>query len=151
MHRRGVTLLEMIIVVSIVALMAGLMYPSISSGLEGIRLNSTTDEIVAFLNGAVERANRRSTPIEVTLLKTENALVLRSTEPGFLRRLDLPAGIILERVLPEIPGNPPAPRAYMIYPGGSVPRIGVQIANPAGHCRLIRIDPITGSPLVERF
>jgi hypothetical protein len=141
----------MIIVVAIIGLMVGLMYPSINSGLDGIKLNTTSEEIVAFLNGALERANRRNTPIEITMLKAENAILLRSTERGFERRLDLAQGIRLERILPEIAVDSVVPRVFLIYPGGTVPRIGVQIATSQGRRRLIRIDPITGTPQIERL
>ena len=140
----------MMVVVAIVSLMVGLMFPSIASGLDGIKLNSATDEVVAFLNGGMERANRRNTPVEMTFITQENAIVLRSTEAGFERRLDLPQGILLEKVLPET-ANSFLPRVYMVYPGGTVPRIGVQIATVLGRRRLIRIDPITGTPIVERL
>jgi hypothetical protein len=141
----------MMIVVAIVGMIAGLMYPSISSSLDGIRLNTSSEEVVAFLNGALERANRRNTPVEITMLKAENALRLRSTEPGFERRLDLADGILLERIFPEIAVDSMVPRVFLIYPGGTVPRIGVQIATPRGRRRIIRIDPITGTPQIERL
>ena len=148
---RGITILEMMVVVAIISLMAGLMYPSITSGLDGIKLNSATDEVAAFLNGALERAQRKNVPIEVTFLKAENAIILRSTERGFERRLQLTEGIRLEKILPEVSADTIAPRVYVIYPGGTVPRIGVQITSVQGRRRIIRIDPITGAPLIERL
>ncbi len=141
----------MIVVVTIISLMAGLMYPSITSGLDGLKLNTTSDEIVAFLNGAIERANRKSVPIEVTVLRGENAIVVRSTEPNFMRRLDLPQGIALQKILPETSVDSIAPRVFVIYPGGTVPRVGVLISTSQGRRRVIRIDPITGSPMIERL
>jgi prepilin-type N-terminal cleavage/methylation domain-containing protein len=148
MNRRGVTILEMIVVMTIISLMAGLMYPSISSGLDGLKLNTASDEVAAFLNGAMERANRRNTPVEIMFLPSENAILLHSTEAGFERRLDLPQGVTLEQVLPV--SFAPV-RIVMLYPGGIVPRIGVQIATSMGRRRIIRIDPITGTPVMERL
>src|SRR5947208_1406758 len=49
----GVTLIEMMIVVTLIALVAGLSYPSLSSGLETLRLRSASDAIVALLNTSV--------------------------------------------------------------------------------------------------
>jgi prepilin-type N-terminal cleavage/methylation domain-containing protein len=150
-RRAGITILEMLVVVAIISLMAGLMYPSFTSGLDGIKLNSSADEVAAFLNGAVERAQRKNVPIEVTVLKAENAIVLRSTEPNFLRRLDIAQGVAIEKILPEGADNSLAPRVFVIYPGGTVPRVGVQLAASQGRKRIIRIDPITGSPVIERL
>ncbi len=151
MARKGITILEMMVVVAIISLMVGLMFPSITSGLDGIKLNTASDDVSSFLNGAMERANRRNTPVEVTFLTAENAIVLRSTEAGFERRLDLPQGVTLEKILPDNIANSGLPRVILIYPGGTVPRIGVQIATSQGRRRIIRIDPITGTPIVERF
>lgn len=148
---RGITILEMMVVVAIISLMVGLMFPSITSGLDGIKLNTASDEVASFLNGAMERANRRNTPVEVSFLFAERAILLRSTEAGFERRLDLPQGVLLEKVLPENIAYSGMPRVILIYPGGTVPRIGVQIATGQGRRRIIRIDPITGTPIVERL
>lgn len=147
--RRGITILEMMVVVAIISLMAGLMYPSITSGLDGIKLGSASSEVAAFLNGATEHANRRNTPVEVTCLRAENAIVVRSLEPKYMHRYDLPQGIAMERILPPSPADPFAPRVFMIYPGGTMPRVGVLLATSQGKRRLVRIDPITGTPIVE--
>ncbi|HEY3743265.1 MAG TPA: prepilin-type N-terminal cleavage/methylation domain-containing protein [Bryobacteraceae bacterium] len=151
----GVTLLEIMVVMVIVAIMAGAVYPSVASSLDGIRLSSSADEIVAFLNGAVERANRRQVAVEVTIDKAARTIVLHSTEPGFERRYELPSNVTLVAIEPELPGGASNSangevRRFYIYPGGTAPRIGVGIANHNGALRMIRIDPITGAPKIER-
>lgn len=151
MRTKGITILEMMVVVAIISLMVGLMFPSIATGLDGIKLNTASDDVASFLNGAMERTNRRNTPVEMTFIPSENAIILRSTEVGFERRLDLPQGVTLEKILPEGFGNTALPRVVMLYPGGTVPRIGVQIATSSGRRRVIRIDPITGTPVMERL
>jgi prepilin-type N-terminal cleavage/methylation domain-containing protein len=154
-RRAGVTLLEMMIVMVIIAIMAGAVYPSVATSLEGIRLSSSADDIVAFLNGAAERANRHQAAVEVFINKTENSIVLHSTEAGFERRLDLPSGVLIQSIEPvplaSAAGSAGSDaRHFYIYPGGTVPRIGILIANRNGAQRLIRMDPITGAPKIER-
>ena len=142
------------VVMTIIAIMAGAVYPSVASSLDGIRLSSSSDDVVAFLNGAVERANRRQVPVEVSIDQATGSIVLHSTEAGFERRYELPPNLTIQKILPELPGgvtdsNRTARRFY-VYPGGTVPRIGVLLANRNGAQRLIRIDPITGAPRIER-
>ena len=145
------------VVMTIIAIMAGAVYPSVSSSLDGIRLSSSADEIVAFLNGAVERANRRQVAVEVSIDKEANLIVLHSTEPGFERRYELSPSVTIQAITPDLPvsatsgasGNRTVRRFY-VYPGGTAPRIGLLIANRNGAQRLIRIDPITGAPQIER-
>jgi len=45
----------MLIVMAIVALIAGMAAPSVSSGLDSLRMRSTSDAIVGFLNTALAR------------------------------------------------------------------------------------------------
>lgn len=149
---RGVTLIEMLIVVALIGTLAAISYPSASSGLDGVRIASSSDDVATFLNSAVNRAERRQVPVEVTIAPKENRLTMISTEPGFQRTLQLPDGILLEAVLPPV-GNTPEeaaePRQVMLMPGGTVPGVGIQLANRHGAHRLIRLDPMTGFPRVE--
>lgn len=139
------------VVMTIIAIMAGAVYPSVASSLDGIRLTSSADDIVAFLNGAVERASRRQVAVEVLIDKTAGSIVLHSTEAGFEKRYDLPANLAMQSILPELVGGATSNiRRFYIYPGGTAPRIGVLIAGRNGAQRLIRIDPITGAPRIER-
>jgi prepilin-type N-terminal cleavage/methylation domain-containing protein len=145
----GLTLIEMIVVVSIVGLVAAVSFPSISSGLDSLRLTTASDSIVSFLNAGMNRAERRQQLVEVTLSKAENAIWLRSVDPSFNRRLEMPDGVTITKIHPEIPDRDETARSYMLYPGGTVPRFGVEIANRKGSRRIVRVDPITGVPEVQ--
>jgi len=70
----GLTLVEMMVVVSIIALVAAISFPSIASGLDGLRLRGATDSIVSFLNAGMNRAERRQQIVEVIISKAENAI-----------------------------------------------------------------------------
>src|SRR5271166_5412721 len=98
----GVTLIEMIVVVSLISILVGISFPSMAAGIETLRLNSATESVVSFINGGLNRAERHQVVVEVTIAKHENMLSLRSAEPGFERKLELPEGIRIENVLPEI-------------------------------------------------
>src|SRR5438046_1929661 len=68
---RGVTLMELLIVMAIIGLLAGVSFPAITAGLESIKLTSATDSLASFLNGAVNRAERRQQAIELIILPRE--------------------------------------------------------------------------------
>ncbi|MFB3828785.1 MAG: Tfp pilus assembly protein FimT/FimU [Bryobacteraceae bacterium] len=148
-HNRGVTLLEMVVVVAIIGLLVGITFPAVATGLDTIRLSSATDSIASFLNGGLNRCERRQEVVEVSVSVRENALWLRSSEPGFERRLEMPEGIRIEAVHPRMEPEPEA-RSFILAPGGAVPRFGVQLANRRGGRRIVRVDPMTGVPRVER-
>ncbi len=147
--RAGITLIEMMVVVMLISLMVGISFPAISSGVDSLRLNAATNGVVSFVNSGLSRAERRQQVVEITISKAENSLSMRSTEPGFFRKLELPQGVSITHVLPELPENPDAPRSFMLYPGGTAPRFGVQLVNRRNVERIVRVDPITGIPHVE--
>lgn len=148
---RGVTLIEMLMVVTLIGLMVGISFPALNSGLDTIRLMSATDAVVSFLNSALNRAERRQQVLEVTISRTENKLSMQSTEPGFLREIEMPTGVTITRILPELPlgADDKAPRRILLYPGGTVPRVGVELENRRGRKRIVRIDPVSGVPDIE--
>lgn len=146
-RRRGVTLIEMLIVVSLLALLAGITYPSVASGLDSLRLSSAAESIASFLNAGLNHAERRRVPVMVDVAKSENALYLRSTEPDWVRKLEMPDGVLVHDVQP-VPPAPPGEEhnlvRFLLYPGGTPPRIAVTVVNRRGAKRIVRVDPVTG-------
>ena len=75
---------------------------------------------------------------------------MHSTEAGFERRLELPEGVTITAVLPTMDEQDPnAPRQFILMPGGTAPRIGIEIRNRKGTRRIVRVDPMTGVPRIE--
>jgi hypothetical protein len=132
------------------SLLVGISFPAITSGIDSLRLNSATTSIVSFLNSALDRAERRQQAVEITVSKADRALEMRSTDAKFFRKLELPDGISITRVLPDVPDNPNAPRTFWLYPGSAAPRLGIQLANRRNVERIVSVDPITGVPRVEQ-
>ena len=147
----GITLIEMLIAVGLVALLAGLTYPSVNAGLDTLRLRSSSDQVMGFLATAVDRADHRQQVVEVQVLMEENALLARTADQSFVRRLQVPDPARIVSVVPPLAGSqaPNAARRFLLYPGGAIPAIGVEIATPNGRRRVIRLDPITGTASAE--
>jgi len=139
----GITLLELIVVVAIVGLIVGISFPALTAGLDAVRMVSATDSVAGFLNAAVNRAQRRQEAVEVIIDPKESQLSAYSNDPTFSRELKLPEGISFESDQPE-------PRRVILLPGGSVPGISIHLMNRRGGRRIVRLDPMTGYPRVER-
>jgi type II secretory pathway pseudopilin PulG len=139
----------MMVVVGIIGLIAGISFPAVSAGIDSVRLASASDSVAAFLNAAVNRAERRQQPLELVISPRDNLISLYSNEPGFMRELRMPEGVRLEAVLPQIPADLEGARRLILMPGATVPGIGIQIANRRGTRRIVRLDPMTGFPRVE--
>jgi prepilin-type N-terminal cleavage/methylation domain-containing protein len=145
----GVTLIELLVVMTIAGLVVGVSFPSVSAGLDSVRLASATQSAAAFLNSAVNRAERRQDAVELVISPKENGMALYSNEPGFKREFHLPDGISLDAVLPAIPEEADPARRILLLPGATVPGIGIQLSNRHGSRRIVRLDPMTGFPRVE--
>lgn len=145
--RAGVTLIEMIVVLALIAFIAALAFPAVSSGLDSVRLTSASDSIVSFLNAGLNRAERRQTPVEIVVSVTENKLKLFSVDTS--RELTMPEQVRIVRIHPVLPSGEDEERSFVLYPGGAVPRMGVEVTSGKGYRRIVRVDPITGVPQVE--
>ena len=145
----GVTLIEMLVVVALISLMVGISYPAITSGIDSLRLRAASNSVVSFINAGLSRAARRQQVVEITIYKQENSLEMQSAEPGFVRKMQLPEGITITHLLPELPDDVSTSRTYLLYPGGTAPPLGVQMMNRRNVERVVRVDPITGVPRVE--
>ncbi len=146
---RGVTLIEMMVVVGLISLMVGISFPAITSGIDSMRLKAASNSVVSFLDAGLSHAERRQQVIEIIISKSDNSIEMQSSQPGFSRKLQMPEGVSIVQVLPPLPENPDAPRMFFLYPGGTVPPLGVQLINRRNVQRVVRVDPITGVPHVE--
>jgi prepilin-type N-terminal cleavage/methylation domain-containing protein len=146
---KGVTLIEMMVVVAIIGLIVAVAAPSVSAGIDAVRMTSAADEVATFLNSAVNRSVRRQEPLELVISLKDNKLNLYSNDPNFNRELKMPEGIQVEAVLPKVQDDPEEARRLILMPGASVPGIGIQLANHRNGKRLIRLDPMTGFPRIQ--
>lgn len=142
------TLLEMLVVVAVVGVLVGVSIPSVSAGLDSIRLASTGDAIASFLNSAVTHAERSEQPVEVVISPKEGTISADGSD-GFSRHFQVPKGISIDKVLPEIENAETEAREILIVPGGTAPAIGIEYSNQHGGRRRVELDPMTGFPRVE--
>ena len=151
--RAGITLIEMVVVIAIIGLMVGVAYPSITSGVDSLRLRGATNSVVSFFDYGLSRAERRQQTVEITISKEDNSLEMHSADASFHRKLQLPEGVSIVRVFPSLPEDADPEqvvhRAFLLYPGGTVPPMGLQLINRKKVQRVVRVDPITGVPRVE--
>jgi prepilin-type N-terminal cleavage/methylation domain-containing protein len=146
---RGVTLMELMVVMAIITLIVAISFPSTMAGLENLRLAAGARSVAAFMNVANNLADRRQQAMELSISVKENSVTVRSPEAAFVKKLNLPQGIAVRAVWPALEEPSDEPRRFLIQPGGVPPRIGIEIANRHGARRIVRLDPITGVTQIE--
>jgi prepilin-type N-terminal cleavage/methylation domain-containing protein len=142
--RDGVTLLEMLVVVTIVGIVASLSFPALTAGLAGVRLSSASGDVASFLTSSMNNVERREQAAAIVITPKENKLEVFNAASGEkpARTWQPPASITVE-------GDDP--HRYLLFPGGSFPRILVTLRNEKGARRSIEIDPVTAVPQVRRL
>jgi type II secretory pathway pseudopilin PulG len=146
----GVTLLEMLVVVSLIALMVGITFPSIAAGLDSLRLRSAAGEVVSMFNSALTRADRLQDAVELNVSLQKRYIASRAIRAEVVHRIDLPDGIRIAHVYPEDSrwavddSGAMVDRHFIVYPNGSVPRIIIDLTNDRGAHRIVMLDPVTG-------
>jgi prepilin-type N-terminal cleavage/methylation domain-containing protein len=143
-NQRGVTLIEMMVVVAVIGIMVAVTAPAISAGLDSVRLNTATNSVASFVNTAVTKAERKQQAVELVI--SAGGIKFYSVEPGSDRELKLPEGVRVETVLPKTDEEE---RRLILLPGAAIPGIGIQLINSRGARRIVRLDPMTGFPHIE--
>jgi len=142
----GVTLLEMLIVVTIIGIVAGVSFPAVTSGLSGVRLQSAAGSVASFLTSTMNRVDRHEQAAALVVSPQHNTLAVFTAFSGEKpeRVLELPRGITIEG------DEAAAPRRYLFLPGGTIPRMLIVLRSDKGAEKSIRIDPVTGIPDIQR-
>jgi prepilin-type N-terminal cleavage/methylation domain-containing protein len=141
--RRGVTLLEMLIVVAIISAIAGISFPALTAGLAGVRLASAAGSVASFLTSSMNAVERHEQPAAIVISPRENLLDMYTAASADKpeNRLTMPAGISIE-------GD--EPHRFMLFPGGAFPLITVILRSEKGGRRSVQIDPVTAVPRIQR-
>ena len=133
----GFTLIELVVVLTIIAVAVALVLPAIGGGTETLRLRSEAGRVAALLRQARLHAvtQRRST--RVTLDRVRNHLALIAGDPDHpLRELAMPSGL---RLSVESGGEP------LTFSSRGVTREAHWvIEGSGGRAFSIRVDALTG-------
>jgi hypothetical protein len=134
----------MLIVVAIIAVIAGLSFPALTAGLAGVRLASAAGSAASFLTSAMNNVERRERPAEIVISPKENRIAVFTAAAGDrpVDTLTMPAGVTVE-------GE--EPHRFLLFPGGAFPRISLVLKSEKGGRRSIEIDPITAVPKISRL
>ena len=145
----GVTLIEMLIVMTIIGVLAAVSYPGVTASLDSMRMRSATDSVASFLTQAKTRLDRSQDAVLLTFDKSAGRLEMHGATPASAKQLVLPEGISILRVHPEPPGDPVLVREVVLTPGATMPAFSIELLNRRGQHRLIRIDQLSSVPIVE--
>lgn len=137
--RRGFSLLELLLVLSILSLLLGLSAPLLTHALDGARLQRAQREIIATLR--FSRSKAVNTQRVVTFSLDAHTGAMRTGEDE--RRLSLPDNATLSIRVPPSEQLSAHEHAVRFYPDGSATDLTL-LFRRGGQVSRIRVDALTG-------
>ena len=134
-------------VITIVAVVGGVVFPSVTAGLDTLRLKSTADRLANTFRFARDRALRRQTICQVTVDPKQRrvefedlGLAAASESEPYRRSWEIPPEIIvrLERA-----------RTFVFPPDGGNPHVDITLANARGRTAAVEFDFLSALPRVR--
>jgi general secretion pathway protein H len=139
---RGYTLIEVVAVLLVLALAAGLVAPAVGRSVDALRTRAEIAGVASFLRGARAHAITREAPCEVRVDRDARMLVLHTGETGRVtKRVSAALRIVAEA----------GPAGTIIfYPHGRSSGGQLRIEAPGPRVYVLTIDAMTGRVATRR-
>ena len=135
---RGLTLIEIMVTVAIIAAIVGISYPTFTRGLDGIRLRTSVSRAGTFFHRARQQADRRQRTVQFLVDPEKQMLSAAAIEGPWRDEFRFEDGIQVVF---------PTERATLIlYPGQPAPEFRLRLANRAGARAGLKVNVFTGVP-----
>ena len=134
----GITLVEMLVVMTLIGLMVSIAYPTVTSGLSGIRLRGEIGEARAFFLQAKQYADRRQQVVQLTIDPAANHLRALSATGDWVETLEFEGGV-------SVAGLKDA-HSVILFPGSPAPAFQLMLAAGEDERLGIRVNVLTGLP-----
>lgn len=139
MNKRGVTLLELIIVMVIIGIGATLLAPGIGSWIPTYRLRGATRDVVSMLRTAQMKAVSINTDYQVRFPSANSYILEYQTTAGWVAdgtQQALPTGV-------QFTSFPPGSR-FLFNPNSTATTGSLTLTNTKGSTRTISLTTTTG-------
>ena len=135
---RGLTLIEILVTVAIIAVMVGVSYPTFTRGLDGIRLRTSVSRAGTFFHRARQQADRRQRAVQFRVDPEKQMLSAAAIEDPWRDEFRFENGI---KVV-----FPTQLATLILYPGQPAPEFRLRLANRAGTRAGLKVNVFTGVP-----
>jgi len=143
---RGVTLLELLIVLALATILLALVFPSIRAGMANMSLHSSAQRLAAAAKFARDQAIYRQRPFELEIDAGAGTVAVTDSS-GETRSFELPGGVRVSTILPRETESAPQVRSFLFSPDGSSVPFEITLENSQRSVR-IATDPLTGFPRI---
>ena len=145
----GMTLLELVVVITILSLMAGLVAPHLGPWLEAWKLRSSAERVAQTFRYARSRALFEQHFYVVEILPQQNLVRLLQPDSTVIREFYLPEGIQITSDEEERTLRTREFVSFIFPPSGEVEEKNLWLRNSEGRTVKIHLDFLLGSPGVQ--
>lgn len=146
---RGVTLLELLVVVALASILLALVFPAVGAGLRTLELRSAAQRLATAARYARDQAIHRQRFYELEIDAAGGTISVGDLERTARRSFELPASVRVEKILPEETADG-SPRRFLFAPDGSSPAFEIVLGNERRQVA-VRSNPLTGFPKVTEL
>jgi Tfp pilus assembly protein FimT len=126
----------LLVVLALAGMIMAISFPTVTAGLDGVRLQSAGRRVAAFVNAACARTEREQLPVEVVI--EARRLRALAADGKWEKAEELPEGV--EVRAEELP------RRLVLLPGVPPPRTKLSLRSQRGKTLSVELNPLTGAP-----
>ena len=134
----GITLIETLVTVAIIAVMVGISYPTLTRGLDGVRLRTSISQSGTFFSRARLKSTRTQEPVHFVVNPKKKELIAVDIKDRWREKLQFEDGIHV--VFPE------GQTRFILYPEQPPPEFRLKLQNRLGTQAGLKINVLTGVP-----
>ena len=133
---RGVTLLEALVAITLVARAAAISFPAASAGVDAVRVRTAADEAKTFLLNAQLFADRHRQAVLVGIDPPLRRMTAHSADGSWTRLLAFDAGLRIDA--------PDTTSETVLQPGAALPPLSLALISAGGQRSGFRVGGLLG-------
>lgn len=142
--QQGITLLELLVVITLIAILGALVYPSFGNALSNLRLRGMARETVALCRLARYDAVTHRQPYRLAADLEQNQFRVTDSAQQVVKELDLPSGIRIFQVQVLSENSPADASELYFFPNGAAEPGSITLRDEGGRSVRIVVDLLTG-------
>lgn len=142
--RQGITLLELLVAITLIAILGALVYPSFGNALSNLRLRGIARETVALCRLAKYEAVTHRQPYRLAADLEQNQIRVTDSGEQVIKELDLPSGIKIFQIQVLSENGPADATEIYFFPNGAAETGSITLRDEGGRSVRIVVDMLTG-------
>ncbi|MDD5544813.1 MAG: GspH/FimT family pseudopilin [Acidobacteriia bacterium] len=146
---RGITLLEILVVLTLIAILSAMVYPSFGNAMQTLRLRGEARQLVSACREARWEAIAKRRPFRLTLDPEKNQISIVDFSDRMRREIDLPAGIRIFQAQKNSDNGVAEATEFYFFPNGTTESGSITLRNQSGKNVRVVIESLTGNARIE--